>query len=92
MMTLPDDPSVVKNIHLTLEKLVGDNQIERVSEITVPFDWVEAQKVDGVVSFYTTRNLLYIGIGEYDFLSRYQCKAAFINALGQKSQYAVYKK
>ena len=92
MMTLPDDPSVIKNIHLTLEKLVGDNEIERVSEITVPFDWVEAQKVDGVVSFYTTRNLLYIGIGEYDFLSRYQCKAAFINASGQKSQYAVYIK
>tara|TARA_B100000401_G_C52741404_1_gene688559 strand:- start:949 stop:1227 length:279 start_codon:yes stop_codon:yes gene_type:complete len=92
MMTLPDDPSVIKNIHLTLEKLVGDNQIERVSEITVPFDWAEAQKVEGVVSFYTTRNLLYIGIGEYDFLSRYQCKAAFINASGEKSQYAVYKK
>ena len=60
------------------------------SEITVPFDWAKAQKVEGVVSFYTTRNLLYIGIGEYDFLSRYHCKAAFLNASGEKSQYAVY--
>lgn len=92
MITLPKDPSVIKNIHLTLERLVGENETERVSEITVPFDWAKAQKVEGVVSFYTTRNLLYIGIGEYDFLSRYQCKAAFINASGVKSQYAVYKK
>ena len=92
MITLPKDPSVIENIHLTLERLVGENETERVSEITVPFDWTKAQNVKGVVSFYTTRNLLYIGIGEYDFLSRYQCKAAFINASGIKSQYAVYKK
>tara|TARA_Y100000739_G_C20569342_1_gene446937 strand:+ start:965 stop:1411 length:447 start_codon:yes stop_codon:yes gene_type:complete len=92
MITLPKDPSVIKNIHLTLEKISEKNETERVSEITVPFDWAEAQKVEGVVSFYTTRNLLYIGIGEYDFLSRYQCKAAFINANGEKSQYVVYKK
>tara|TARA_B100000674_G_scaffold93741_1_gene66235 strand:+ start:75133 stop:75534 length:402 start_codon:yes stop_codon:yes gene_type:complete len=92
MMTLPKDASVIKNIHLTLEKLVGDNETVKISEIIVPFDWAKAQKVEGVVSFYTTRNLLYIGIGEYDFLSRYQCKAAFMNASGEKSSYAVYKK
>ena len=92
MITLPKDPSVIKNIHLTLEKFVGNNETESISEITVPFDWEEAQKVEGVVSFYTTRNLLYIGIGEYDFLTSYQCKAAFMNASGEKSQYAVYKK
>ena len=55
MITLPKDPSVIKNIHLTLERLVGENETERVSEITVPFDWAKAQKVEGVVSFYTTR-------------------------------------
>ena len=92
MMTLPADPSIIKNIHLTLEKIIQDDLTEKVCEITVPFDWVEAQKVEGVVSFYTTRNILYIGIGEYDFLSRYQCKAAFINSSGEKSQYAIYKK
>ena len=43
MMTLPKDPSVIKNIHLTLERLVGENETERVSEITVPFDWAKAQ-------------------------------------------------
>ena len=92
MIALPKDLSDIKNIHLTLEKLVGENQTESVSEITVPFDWAAAKKVDGVVSFYATRGLLYIGIGEYDFLSSYQCKVAFINSIGQKSQYAVYKK
>jgi hypothetical protein len=92
MITLPKDASDITNIHLTLEKISEDNKTERISEITVPFDGSKAQKVNGVVSFYTTKNLLYIGIGEYDFLSRYQCKVAFINKAGQKSQYAIYKK
>lgn len=92
MITLPKDASNITNIHLTLEKISGDNKTERISEITVPFNGSEAQKVNGVVSFYTAKNLLYIGIGEYDFLSSYQCKAAFINKAGEKSQYAIYKK
>jgi hypothetical protein len=92
MITLPKDLSNIKKIHLTLEKISLDKTTEKISELTVPFDWSEAQKVNGVVSFYTTSNLLYIGIGEYDFLSSYQCKAAFINQSGVKSQYAVYKK
>ena len=92
MITLPKDASTINNIYLTLEKISEDNKTERISEITVPFNWSEAQKVRGVVSFYTTRNLLYIGIGEYDFLNRYQCKVAFINKDGERSQYATYKK
>jgi hypothetical protein len=92
MITLPNDASAITNIHLTLEKISEDNKTERISEITVPFDGSEAQKIKGVVSFYTAKNLLYIGIGEYDFLSRYQCKVAFINNAGEKSQYAIYKK
>jgi hypothetical protein len=92
MITLPNNASAITNIHLTLEKISEDNKTERISEITVPFDGSEAQKIKGVVSFYTAKNLLYIGIGEYDFLSRYQCKVAFINNAGEKSQYAIYKK
>lgn len=92
MVTLPKDASIIKNIHLTLEKPLGEDKTENVSDITVPFDWTEAQKVDGVVSFYTTRNILYIGIGEYDLLRRYQCKVAFINESGEKSRYAIFKK
>ena len=92
MVTLPKDPSIIKKVHLILEKPVGETDKENVSDIIVPFDWAEAQKVDGVVSFYTTRNILYIGIGEYDLLRRYECKVAFINEAGEKSRYAVFKK
>ena len=92
MVTLPSDPSVIKNIHLTLEKPASDGGFEIVSDLIVPFDWAEAQKTDGVVSFYTTRNLLYIGIGEFDLLRKYQCKIAFVDESGQKSRYAIYKK
>lgn len=92
MMTLPQDASIIKNIHLTLEKPVGDDETEYVTDIIVPFDWAEAQKIDGVVSFYNTRNILYIGIGEYELLRRYQCKAAFISESGEKSRYAIFKK
>lgn len=92
MVTLPSDPSVIKNVHITLEKPVGELEKEKVSDIVVPFDWNEAQKVDGIVSFYTTRNILYIGIGEYDLLRRYECKIAFMDEAGNKSRYAVFKK
>ena len=92
MVTLPSDPSVIKSIHLTLENASSDGTYETVSDIIVPFDWTEAQKIDEVVSFYTTRNLLYIGIGEFDLLRQYQCKVAFIDSSGQKSRYAFYRK
>ena len=92
MVTLPSDPSVIKSIHLILEKPSNDGVLEVVSDIIVPFDWAKAQKTDGVVSFYTTRNLLYIGIGEFDLLRKYQCKIAFLDESGQKSRYAMYKK
>ena len=86
MVTLPSDPSVIKSIHLILEKPSNDGVLEVVSDIIVPFDWAKAQKTDGVVSFYTTRNLLYIGIGEFDLLRKYQCKIAFLDESGQKSR------
>ena len=92
MVTLPSDPSVIKSIHLILEKPSSDGGLEIVSDIIVPFDWAKAQKTDGVVSFYTTRNLLYIGIGEFDLLRKYQCKIAFLDESGLKSRYAIYKK
>lgn len=92
MVTLPGDPSLIKNVHITLEKPVGEGENEKVSDLIVPFDWTAAQKVEGVVSFYTTRNILYIGIGEYDLLRRYECKIAFVDESGKKSRYAVFKK
>ncbi len=92
MVTLPSDPSAIKNIHITLDKPVGDLEKENVSDLVIPFDWNAAQKVDGVVSFYTTRNILYIGIGEYDLLRRYECKIAFMDDKGNKSRYAIFKK
>tara|TARA_Y100000589_G_C27111221_1_gene612314 strand:- start:541 stop:990 length:450 start_codon:yes stop_codon:yes gene_type:complete len=92
MITLPQNTSSITDIHLTLEKISGDNKTERISELTIPFDWEKAHKVNGVVSFYSTNNLIYIGIGEYNFLSRFQCKVAFINASGERSQYATYIK
>jgi len=92
MVTLPKDASFIKSIHLTLEKPLGENEMENVSDIILPFDWTKAQEVDGVVSYYTTKNLLYIGIGEFDLLREYQCKVAFINELGEQSRYAIFKK
>jgi hypothetical protein len=92
MVTLPDDPSFINSIHLTLEKPLSNGDLKLISDINVPFDWAEAQKTDGVISFYTTRNLLYIGIGEFDLLRKYQCKVAFVDDSGQKSKYAFYKK
>lgn len=92
MVTLPSDPSAIKNVHITLEKPVGEAESEKVSDLIIPFDWSAAQKVDGVVSFYTTRNILYIGIGEYDLLRRYECKIAFMDETGNKSRYAIFKK
>ena len=92
MVTLPKDASFIKSIHLTLEKPLGENEMENVSDIILPFDWTKAQEVDGVVSYYTTKNLLYIGIGEFDLLREYQCKVAFINESGEQSRYAIFKK
>ena len=92
MVTLPSDPSVIENIHLILEKPLDEGGFEVISDLIVPFDWTKAQQTEGVVSFYTTRNLLYIGIGEFDLLRQYQCKIAFLDELGQKSRYAIYKK
>lgn len=92
MVTLPKDASFIKSIHLTLEKPFGENEMENISDIILPFDWAKAQEVDGVVSFYTTKNILYIGIGEFDLLKEYQCKVAFINKAGEKSRYAIFKK
>jgi len=92
MITLPEDASAITNIHIVLEEVLEDNKTEVISDITVPFDGLEAQKINGVVSFYTAKNFLYIGIGEYDFLSRYQCKVAFANKAGEMSRYAIYKK
>ena len=87
-----EDITLKKYILSNLEKISGDNKTERISELTIPFDWEKAHKVNGVVSFYSTNNLIYIGIGEYNFLSRFQCKVAFINASGERSQYATYIK
>lgn len=92
MVTLPKDASFIKNIHLTLEKPLGENEMENVSDIILPFDWTKAQEVEGVVSYYTTKNILYIGIGEFDLLREYQCKVAFINESGEQSRYAIFKK
>jgi hypothetical protein len=92
MVTLPVDPSRIKNVHLILEKPTGDLERETLSDILIPFDWAKAQKVDGVVSFYTTRNILYIGIGEYDLLRRYECKISFLNENGEESRFAIFKK
>ena len=91
MATLPEDPSVIKSVHLVLEKTLDLGETEKVSDIIVPFDWAAAQKIDGVVSFYTTRNILYIGIGEYDLLRKYECKIAFLDEFGNESRFAVYR-
>lgn len=92
MVTLPSDPSSIKNVHITLEKPIGDLEKEKISDLVIPFDWNAAKKVEEVVSFYTTRNILYIGIGEYDLLRSYECKIAFMDDEGNKSRYAVFRK
>lgn len=92
MATLPDNTSKIKNVHLVLEKSLADLNKEKVTDITVPFSYEGAQGVDNVVSFYTTRNILYIGIGEFDLLRNYECKISFIDDEGKESRAAVYKK
>lgn len=92
MTTLPEDPSIIKKVHLKLEKPVGQFETEVISDIVIPNDWEAAKKVEGVVSYYTTRNILYIGIGEYDLLRNYNCKISFVDADGNESKAAVYKK
>lgn len=92
MTTLPDNTSKIKNVHLVLEKPIGEFEKEKVTDITVPFDWEGAQGVKDVVSFYTTRNILYIGVGEFDLLRNYECKISFIDETGKESRAAIYKK
>ena len=92
MVTLPADPSSINNVHLVLEKSTIELEKETISDIVIPFDWAKAQNVDGVVSFYTTRNILYIGVGEYDLLRRYECKISFLNENGEESRFAIFKK
>lgn len=92
MTTLPEDASFIKKVHLKLEKPTGEFNSEVVSDIIIPNDWEAAKSVEGVVSYYTTRNILYIGIGEYDLLRKYNCKISFIDANGKESRAAVYKK
>tara|TARA_B110000211_G_C14057199_1_gene543915 strand:- start:410 stop:844 length:435 start_codon:yes stop_codon:yes gene_type:complete len=92
MTTLPEDASFIKKIHLKLEKPVDGTKKKVVSDIVIPNDWEAAKNVEGVVSYYTTRNILYIGIGEFDLLRKYECKISFIDADGNESRPAVYKK
>ena len=92
MTTLPEDASFIKKIHLKLEKPIDGTDKKVVSDIVIPNDWEAAKGVEGVVSYYTTRNILYIGIGEFDLLRKYECKISFIDVDGNESRAAVYKK
>lgn len=92
MATLPNEVSVIKKVRLKLNKRLDNGEVESVADLLIPFDWAGAKTVDGVVSFYTTRNILYVGIGEYDLLRKYECQIAFVNAEGQESRFAVFKK
>lgn len=92
MTTLPEDASFIKKVHLKLEKPIGEFDSETVSDIIIPNDWEAAKTVEGIVSYYTTRNILYIGIGEYDLLRKYNCKISFIDGAGKESKAAVFKK
>lgn len=92
MTTLPEDASFIKKIHLKLEKRVSATEKKIISDIVIPNDWEAAKEVKDVVSYYTTRNILYIGIGEYDLLRKYECKISFIDSDGNESRAAVYRK
>lgn len=92
MTTLPEDASFIKKIHLRLEKPVSATEKTTISDITIPNDWEAAKGVKDVVSYYTTRNILYIGIGEYDLLRKYECKISFIDSDGNESRPAVFRK
>jgi hypothetical protein len=92
MTTLPEDASFIKKIHLKLEQPVDGVDKKIVSDIVIPNDWEAAKGIEGVVSYYTTRNILYIGIGEFDLLRKYECKISFSDAKGNESRAAVYKK
>lgn len=92
MVTLPNNVDAIQSVRLKLNKPTGDNEVENVADLLIPFDWAGAKAVNEVVSFYTTRNILYIGIGEYDLLRKYECQIAFVNAAGEQSRFAVFKK
>jgi hypothetical protein len=92
MTTLPEDATFIKKIHLKLEQLIDGTDKKTVSDIIIPNDFEAAKGVEGVVSYYTTRNILYIGIGEFDLLRKYECKISFIDANGNESRPAVYRK
>lgn len=92
MTTLPEESDAIKKVRIQLLKPGANGVLEMVSDLKVPFDWQTAKSVEGVISFYTTRNILYIGIGEFDLLRKYECRISFINEKGDESRTAIFKK
>lgn len=92
MTTLPETTEQIKSVHLVLEKRTEENSNQKISDVIIPFDWTAAQSVKDVVSFYTTSNILYIGIGEFDLLRSYECRISFIDDKGNESKPAIFRK
>lgn len=89
MATIAGSIVDIDKVKLTLEELDGVNVITS-NEFIVPVTYDGAMKTKNVISFYTTRNIIYIGVGDFKLYKKYRCKIAFIDKEGKSSPYVTY--
>jgi len=89
MATIAGSIANIKKVKLTLEEIDGASVILS-NEFIVPVNYEGAMKTKNVVSFYTTRNIIYIGVGDFDLYKKYRCKISFIDKEGKSSQTSTY--
>lgn len=86
MTSFAGDIKTVKYFKLSIyvnEKLVFD--------LLVPNDYLNANALAEVVSFYSTRNLVYIGVGDIKSDTKFKASIQFHYLNGDFSKPAVYK-
>lgn len=91
MTTVAGEMDNIEKVELRLE-VVDNGESSLVKEVVVPLKYDAAVQTDGVVSFYTTSNIVYIGIGDFDLFREYRCTIRFVDSNGERSKAATFSK
>jgi hypothetical protein len=91
MTTVAGEMDNIEKAELKLE-VVKDGESTLIKKVLVPLEYNTAVKTEGVVSFYTTSNIVYIGIGDFDLFRQYRCAIRFMDSNGEYSKSATFSK
>lgn len=91
MTTVAGDMKNIEKAELRLE-VVDNGEASLVKKVLVPLKYDQAVKTEGVVSFYTTSNIVYIGLGDFDLYRKFRCAIRFVDANGEYSKSATFSK